>query len=122
MRENLPERYVSRSELAKDGTFGVVGIGAGVALLALSGAAAGGTGALVIGGVIGVLGLGVTAFAKDDRKVGIVIAAAGALIAASALPVVGWIPRTLLILGGVGIGAAGGLSLARFIRGLRKRR
>ena len=92
-------------------------------------AVAGGVGLMVMGALPGVLGIviaglvtaGGLAFAvgKDDRRPGLVIAGAGVLGILSAA--IGGFPGFVLALAGAGLIAYGGLSIYRFIRGLKSR-
>ncbi len=109
---------VPRKTLVKEGGKAIGGIGGGIVLLALSNVA--GIPALIIGGIIALLGLGVSG-SRDDRKAGLIITAAGILTALGGIPILGGIAGTLMSVAGIGLLAMGGISLFKFIRGYLKR-
>jgi hypothetical protein len=112
---------VPRNELAGQGVRGVVAIAGGIGAIALAGIS--GWWGIIIGGVLTVIGLAL-ASPRKDRLGGVVIAAAGAAVFFSSLPVLGgifkfldWIMRAA----GIVLIGIGGFSLFKFISGLRKR-
>lgn len=107
---------VPRETLSKQGVAGFTAVAGGVGLLVM---AASGVLGFVIGGVLTVAGLAVGLRAKDDRRPGLVIAGAGVLGVLSAA--IGGFPGVILGLAGAGLIAYGGLSIYRFIRGLKSR-
>ena len=110
---------VPRKKLVKYGSQGIGGLIGGGVLLALN--SMGWVGSLIVGGVIAAIGLAISA-SKDDRTAGLVATVAGALVAITAIPVIGGVAGTLLSLSGIGLLVAGGLNIWKFIRGYRKRR
>jgi hypothetical protein len=112
-REIVPTRT-----LVKQGTTGVGGLAGGAVLLILK--ALGGPVAWIIGGILTLGGLAVSAASKEDRLAGGVVAAAGVLTILSGLGL--GIGGALLTLGGISLLAVGGIGLYKFIRGLRSRR
>jgi glucose dehydrogenase len=115
---------VPRSQLTKQGTYGVLATGGGVALLVLAGGSLFG---IIAGGVLFVVGLALSG-SKSDRALGIVTAVVGGVALATGLlghiPVLSWFVRaadfimraTGIVLIGTGI-----YSLVRFFGNLRKR-
>ena len=116
---------VPRNTLVKQGTKAVGGIGGGAALLILRGIANFGAGlslpGLIVGGVITVIGLG-TSSSKSDRSSGLLVTGAGLLTAAASLPIVGGLASFLMGVAGVGLLIGGGISLYKFIKGLKSRK
>lgn len=112
------DEMVPRKTIVKHGSKGVGGIVGGAVVLALGGLGA--VGSLVVGGVIALVGLGLTR-SKDDRTAGIVATTAGVITAATALPFLGGLAGTLLTISGIGLLIAGGLNIFKFIRGYRSR-
>lgn len=110
---------VPRKTLVKYGTTGLGGLAGGIILLALHALAP--VPALIIGGIIGVIGLAISS-SKDDRTPGLVTAAAGGITALSAVPLIGGIAGTLMSISGIGLLIMGGWNLFKFIRGYRKNR
>lgn len=106
---------VPRETLSKQGVAGFTAVAGGVGLLVMSTSVVLG---FVIGGVLTVAGLAV-GLRKDDRRPGLVIAGAGVLGILSAA--IGGFPGVILGLAGAGLIAYGGLSIYRFIRGLKSR-
>ena len=115
---------VPRNQLAKQGVYGVMAAGGGVALLIL----AGGTWfATIAGAVLFIAGLALSG-SKSDRTLGVVTAVVGGVALATGLlghiPVLSWfvhaadfvIRATGIVLIGTGI-----YSLIRFFGNLRKR-
>ncbi len=108
---------VPREVLVKQGMKAVGGIGGGVGLLIL-GAFTGATiPAIIIGGVLTAIGLAITSRSKDDKLAGGITAGAGILTILKGLLGAGW----LITLPGIGLLVAGGVSLYKFIKGLRSR-
>lgn len=106
---------VPRETLSKQGVAGFTAVAGGVGLLVM---AASGVLGFVIGGVLTVAGLAV-GLRREDRRPGLVIAGAGVLGILSAA--IGGFPGVILGLAGAGLIAYGGLSIYRFIRGLKSR-
>jgi len=106
---------VPRKVLVKQGMMGVGGIVGGGILLFLAGLS--GPAGWIVGGLLTLVGLGVSA-SRDDRAAGVVILGAGVLTLVTALiPGIGW----LMTLGGIGLIVAGGYSVIKFIINLKKR-
>jgi hypothetical protein len=116
---------VPRNTLVKQGTKAVGGVGGGAALLILRGIANFGAGlslpGLIIGGVITVIGLGTTS-SKSDRSSGLLVTGAGLLTAAASLPIIGGLASFLMGAAGIGLLVGGGISLYKFIKGLKSRK
>lgn len=106
---------VPRENLSKQGMAGFTAVAGGVGLLVM--AASGVVLGSIIGGVLTVAGLAV-GLRKEDRRPGLVIAGAGVL---GILSAIGGFPGVILGLAGAGLIAFGGLSIYRFIRGLKTR-
>ena len=116
---------VPRNQLVKQGVQGIAGVGGGIGLLILRAIAAIGEGAislpgLIVGGVVAVAGF-VIMSSPEDRRAGIITIGAGALTLAASLPIVGGVANAFMWIGGFGLIIAGGISLFRFIRNLRRR-
>jgi hypothetical protein len=109
---------VPRKTLVKQGGQAIGGVVGGIALLALNGLGA--VPALIIGGVVAVIGLAISG-SKDDRTAGYITAGAGALTALTAIPLIGGIAGTLMTISGIGLLIMGGINLFKFIKGYRKR-
>ncbi len=112
------DEMVPKKSIVKYGSQGVGGIVGGAVVLALGGLGA--VGSLVVGGVIALIGLGLSR-SKDDRTAGIVATTAGVITAVTALPLLGGLAGTLLTISGIGLLIAGGLNVFKFIRGYRSR-
>jgi len=110
---------VPRKELVKQGVKGFAGVGGGIGLFILNWvASAGFLPGLIVGGAVTVVGM-LIGTSKEDRKAGMITAAAGiaTILAATIGGVVGWLlPAAGLVL--IGLGA---FSLFKFFRNLRKR-
>ena len=106
---------VPRETLSKQGVAGLTAVAGGVGLLVM---AASGVLGFVIGGLLTIGGLAV-GLRKEDRRPGLVVAGAGVLGILSAA--IGGFPGFILGLAGAGLIAYGGLSIYRFIRGLKSR-
>ena len=112
---------VPRQELVKQGVKGVAGVGGGIGLLILNGiASAGFLPGLIVGGLVTVAGM-VIGSSKEDRRAGLITVAAGVLTVIASLPFIGGIAGWLLPVAGIGLIVAGGYSLFKFWRNLRKR-
>lgn len=111
---------VPRKTLVKYGSQGLGGVVGGAVLLALN--SLGGLPALIVGGIVALIGLGISS-SKDDRTAGLITTVAGALTAITAIPIsfISGIAGTLLAISGVGLLIMGGINLFKFIRGYRKR-
>ncbi len=110
--------------MAKQGTFGVLATGGGIALLILAGGGLFGT---IAGGVLLVAGLALSG-SKSDKALGVVTAIVGAAALATGLlshiPVLSWFVRAadlVMRAGGVVLIGTGIYSLIRFFSNLRKR-
>lgn len=110
---------VPKKDLVKNGSKGIGGIIGGAVILALN--ALNPIASLVVGGLVGVTGLGISR-KPEDRATGYVLAGAGALTAITAIPAIGGVAAWLLGVSGVGLLLMGGWNLAKFIMGYRKRR
>jgi len=115
---------VPRSQLTKQGTYGVAATAGGVALLILAG---GGWFGTIAGGVLLVAGLALSS-SKSDKGLGIVTAVVGAAAVATGLlghiPVLSWFVRVadfIMRAAGVVLIGTGIYSLVRFFGNLRKR-
>jgi len=116
---------VPRNQLVKQGVQGIAGIGGGVGLLILRaitniGDVVFSVPGLVVGGVVTIAGLVITS-SPEDRNAGMITIGAGALTLAASLPLVGGIAKVFMWIGGIGLIAAGAVSLFRFLRNLRRR-
>ncbi|GAH81024.1 unnamed protein product [marine sediment metagenome] len=112
---------VPRQELVKQGVKGVAGVGGGIGLLILNGiASAGFLPGLIVGGLVTVVGM-VIGSSKEDRRAGLITIAAGAATIAASIPLIDRIVSWLLPVAGIGLIVAGGYSLFKFWRNLRKR-
>jgi hypothetical protein len=109
---------VPKKDLVKSGSKGIGGIVGGVVVLALN--ALNPIASLIVGVVVGVSGLGMSRN-KEEKGTGMLIAAAGALTAITAIPAIGGLAAWLLGVSGVGLLLMGGWNLIKFIRGYRKR-
>jgi hypothetical protein len=112
--------YTPTQVLAKQGLTAVGGIAGGLVLLVM--------GALppivgiIAGAVVGVVGIGALLSGdKDDRKPGIVAAAAGGLSILSKIGIVRPLAGTLLGIGAIGLLAMGVWNGIKFLRGLKNR-
>lgn len=106
---------VPREMLSKQGVAGFLSVAGGVGLLLM---AASGVLGFVIGVLLTIGGLAV-GLRKADRRPGLIVAGAGVLGILSAA--IGGFPGGMLWFAGVGLIAYGGLSIYRFIRGLKSR-
>lgn len=112
---------VPRNQLVKQGVQGVAGIGGGIGLLILKAiASAGFVPGLIVGGIVGIAGL-VIASSREDRTAGMIALGAGALTIVASIPVIGPVVGWLMPVAGIGLIIAGGISLFRFLRNLRRR-
>lgn len=109
---------VPRKTLVTQGSKAIGGIGGGIVLLALNGI--GGIPALIVGGIIALIGAGISS-SKEDRFTGFIILGAGVLTALGAIPFLRGISNVLLSISGIGLLVTGGLNLFRFIKGMRSR-
>jgi hypothetical protein len=109
---------VPRKDLVKNGSKGIGGIVGGALILILN--AFGPIASLIVGGILGVTGLGMSRN-KEEKTTGMLVAAAGALTAFTAIPKIGGLGTALLVISGVGLILMGGWNLIKFIRGYRKR-
>ncbi len=112
---------VPRDVLMKQGAKAAGGIGGGTALLILSAVTASPIPALVIGGVLTVVGLAITSKSSDEKLAGGVTTAAGVLALLKAVPFLHGLAGWLIGVSGVGLIIAGGISLYKFIKGLKSR-
>lgn len=110
---------VPRKDMVKQAMMGIGGIGGGIAIFLLSGLTF--VPALIVGGIIAVIGLAISSKPKD-RTAGLITLGAGALLAISKIPVLGAIGQFILIVAGFGLLVVGGLSLYKFIKNLNARR
>jgi hypothetical protein len=115
---------VPRSQLTKQGTYGVMATAGGVALLIL---ASGGWFGVIAGGVLLVAGLALSS-SKSDKGIGVVTAVVGGAAVATGLlghiPILSWFVRAadfIMRAGGVVLIGTGIYSLIRFFGNLRKR-
>lgn len=109
---------VPRKDLVNQGSKGIGGIVGGTIVLILN--ALNPIASLIVGAIVGVTGLGMSR-SKEGKGTGLLIAAAGALTAISAIPAIGGVAGWLLGVSGVGLLLMGGWNLIKFIRGYRKR-
>ncbi|HUX49358.1 MAG TPA: hypothetical protein VMW73_01090 [Spirochaetia bacterium] len=112
---------VPRNELMKQGGKAVGGIGGGAALLIVGALSASTVPAIIIGGVLTVFGLIVASKSKEDKLAGGVVAGAGILTFLKGMPFLHSLAGGLLWISGVGLIVAGGVSLYKFIKGLKAR-
>jgi hypothetical protein len=121
MRDLVPGGYTPTNVLAKQGVAAVGGIAGGVLLLVL-GVIPFKIVGIAAGAVVGVIGLGAF-FSKDpeDKKPGIITAAAGGLTILSRLGIFGKLAGGLLVLGTIGLFAVGIWNGLKFLRGLKSR-
>ena len=110
---------VPRKTLVSQGSKAIGGIGGGIVLLALNGI--GGVPALIVGGIIALIGAGISS-SKEDRITGFIVIGAGVLTALGVIPFLKGISNILLSISGIGLLVTGGLNLFRFLRGMRNRR
>lgn len=118
MERNMGDIVPRKNDLVKQGSKGIGGIISGAVVLALN--ALNPIASLIVGGILGVTGLGVSR-KPEDRTTGYVLAGAGALTAITAIPAVGGVAGWLLGVSGVGLLLLGGWNLAKFIIGYKKR-
>ena len=112
---------ISRRELSKQGLQGFSGVAGGVGILVLKTIATSSLlGGLLVGGIIAIGGLVLTA-SKDDKKAGLVALIAGGLTVLASLPVLKFVATPFMLIGGIGLLLAGGWSLFKFFRGLKNR-
>jgi hypothetical protein len=116
---------VPRKTLVKYGTKAVGGVTGGVVLLILRGIATSGSGAiswagLITGGILALVGYGLSR-SKDDRTLGYTAVGAGALTAVAALPIIGGLAGALMWISGIGLIVVGGINLFKFLKGKKTR-
>lgn len=109
---------VPRTVLVKQGLKSVGGVAGGIGLLVLG--LSGWLPSLIIGGVVTLIGLGISS-SKKDRVAGLITTGAGILAMVSIIPILGGLSNPILFIGGIGLIVAGGLSLFKFIKNLLKR-
>ena len=109
---------VPRKTLVKQGSQGFGGVVGGIVLLALR--ALNPVASLIVGGIIALTGLGISR-SPEDRTVGLITLAAGAITAVTAIPAIGGLAGFLMTVSGIGLIVAGGLNLYKFIKGYRNR-
>ena len=112
---------VPRNKLVKQGVKGLGGVGGGITILILS--SLGTISGLVFGGLLTAVGILISK-SKDDRIAGTIVAGAGIITLISLLikiPAIGSVASWLMGIGGVGLILAGGWSIFKFIKNLRKR-
>jgi hypothetical protein len=110
---------VPRKELVKQAMYGIGGVGGGIILLALGGLTF--WPGVIIGGLIGIVGLAISA-SKKDRGAGLVVAGAGLVYALSRIPFLKFIAGPLFWIGGIGLIAVGAYQAYKFIKNLNARR
>ena len=114
------EPYGSTSSLSKKGVTAIGGIVGGIALFVLGGL--GTVVGLIAGGLIGVAGLSeLKSTDPPDKRVGTVIALAGALTIVSKIPFVGALAKPLLFVGAIGLLGIGIWNGIKFLKGLKER-
>jgi hypothetical protein len=112
--------YTPTQVLAKQGLTAVGGIAGGIVLLIMG--ALPPIAGIIAGAVVGVVGIGaVLSGDKDDRKPGIVAAAAGGLSILSKIGIVRPLAGSLLGIGAIGLLAMGVWNGVKFLRGLKNR-
>ncbi len=109
---------VPRKTVVKQGGLALGGLAGGIALLALHAIA--GVPALIVGGIVAVIGLAVSG-SREDRAAGMITLGAGILTAARILPLIGGLAGTLLTISGIGLLVMGGINLYKFIKNYRQR-
>ena len=109
---------VPRNKLVKQGVKGLGGVGGGITILILS--SLGTISGLVFGGLLTAVGILISK-SKDDRIAGTIVAGAGIITLISKIPAIGSVASWLMGIGGVGLILAGGWSIFKFIKNLRKR-
>ncbi|MFP4375484.1 MAG: hypothetical protein ACLFP4_00445 [Spirochaetales bacterium] len=112
------KEITSTNALVQHGSTGVGGIVGGGALLLLN--SLGGPLAWIIGGVVTVAGVVISASGKEDRLAGGIVAGAGVLTILSGVGL--GLGGTLLTLGGLGLIAVGAIGAYKFFKGLRARK
>jgi hypothetical protein len=112
--------YTPTSVLAKQGVAAVGSLIGGAGLLILS--ALPPVVGIIAGAVVGVIGVGAM-MSKDpeDRKPGIIVAAAGGLSILSKIGIVRPLAGTLLGIGAIGLLAIGVWNGIKFLKGLKSR-
>jgi hypothetical protein len=113
---------VPRKTLEKQGMKALGGIGGGVGLMvlqAIAGGAALSVPGIIVGCAVTLVGLAISS-SRDDRKAGLLTAAAGAATILASLPILGGLAGSLMWLGGAGLLVMGGINLFKFLKGMRK--
>ncbi len=108
---------VPREKLVKDGLKGFGAVGGGLGLLILKAISSIPIVGIVAGGIVAIAGIAIGT-SKEDRNAGLITVGAGVLTAISS-----FIPgfRWLMSVAGWGLVIAGGITLIRFFRNLKKR-
>jgi hypothetical protein len=109
---------VPRQKMVNQFLVGAGGIVGGIVTLAVAGWSF--IPGLIIGGIIGVVGLAITA-KKENRVPGLIAVGAGALVILSKIPIFNLLASPLLWIGGLGLLALGGYSIFKFVQNLVKR-
>lgn len=110
---------VPRKDMVKQAMMGIGGIGGGIGILMLGGLTT--LPAIIIGGIIGVVGLAISS-SKKDRTAGLITLGAGALLVLSKIPILGGLAGFAFGVAGFGLLIMGGISLYKFIKNLNARR
>lgn len=112
---------VPRKTMVKQAMMGIGGIGGGIAILLLSMSSMAWWAALILGGIIGVIGFAIST-SKKDRTAGLITLGAGALLAVSPIPIIGGLAGFILGVAGVALLVVGAISVYKFIKNLNARR
>ena len=115
----MSNEIISRQELNKQLMKGAGGVIGGVGLLVLGSVST--IPAIILSGAVILAGLGLSS-SKKDRLAGLIAIGAGALGILAQIPIVGALATPLLIIGGIGLLGAGGISLYKFIKNMQKRK
>jgi hypothetical protein len=123
MSDLVPQKneYTPTSVLAKQGVAAVGCLAGGLVLLIIGALPVVPT--IIIGAIAAVVGLGAPIFSKDreDKKVGLIVAATGALFILSTVPILGGLAGFCLGAATLGLFGLGIWKGIQFIKGLKAR-
>ena len=114
----MAEEMESRTQQIKYALFGLIGIGGGIFILFLRNL--GLIGGLITGGIILFIGLGIIS-SKKDGAIGLIVAASGAFLLLSKIPILGGLAAFLLTLSGWVLIIGGGVAVAMLVKSLISR-